>query len=61
MSVILGDWAHHPSVKQDPDLAEDVAVMQAELKRCKSILSGILISAARSAARTRRSPRSAPS
>lgn len=44
MSVILGDWMHHPTFAADPDLAEDVAVMQAELKRCKSILSGILIS-----------------
>lgn len=44
MSVILGDWVHHPTFADDPDLAEDVAVMQAELKRCKSILSGILIS-----------------
>jgi two-component system sensor histidine kinase RegB len=61
MSVILGDWAHHPSVKQDSDLAEDVALMQGELKRCKAILSGMLISAAKSGARTRRSPRSAPS
>lgn len=45
MSVILGDWAHHPSVKQDSDLAEDIALMQGELKRCKAILSGVLISA----------------
>jgi two-component system sensor histidine kinase RegB len=44
MSVILGDWVHHPTFAQDADLAEDVAVMQAELKRCKSILSDILIS-----------------
>jgi len=44
MSVILGDWAHHPMLADEPDLAEDVAVMQAELQRCKSILSGILIS-----------------
>jgi two-component system, sensor histidine kinase RegB len=44
MSVILGDWVHHPHFAGDPDLAEDLGVMQAELKRCKSILSGILIS-----------------
>jgi two-component system sensor histidine kinase RegB len=44
MSVILGDWAHHPTLAADTDLAEDVALMQAELARCKSILSDILIS-----------------
>lgn len=44
MSVILGDWAHHPTLAGDADLAEDVALMQAELARCKAILSDILIS-----------------
>jgi len=43
MSVILGDWAHLDGL--GPDLAEDVAAMQAELARCKSILSGILMAA----------------
>jgi len=45
MSVILGDWAREKSIAGDPDLAADVADMQAELKRCKSILSGILMAA----------------
>jgi len=45
MSVILGDWAHHPAIAQDPDLAADVTDMQAELQRCKGIVSGILMSA----------------
>ncbi|MDE1914530.1 MAG: HAMP domain-containing histidine kinase [Sphingomonadales bacterium] len=44
MSVILGDWMHHPTFATDAELSEDVALMQAELKRCKAILSGILIS-----------------
>jgi len=45
MSVILGDWAHHPAIADAADLAEDLADMQAELQRCKGILSGILMSA----------------
>jgi len=45
MSVILGDWAHHRAIAKDPDLAADVADMQAELQRCKGIVSGILMSA----------------
>lgn len=45
MSVILGDWAREKTIAGDPDLSADVADMQAELKRCKSILSGILMAA----------------
>lgn len=45
MSVILGDWAREQTIASDPDLSADVADMQAELKRCKSILSGILMAA----------------
>jgi two-component system sensor histidine kinase RegB len=45
MSVILGDWARHPAIAADAELAEDVAAMQAELQRCKGIVSGILMSA----------------
>ncbi|MBB3954780.1 ATP-binding protein [Novosphingobium sediminicola] len=45
MSVILGDWAREKTIAGDPDLAADVADMQAELKRCKTILSGILMAA----------------
>jgi len=45
MSVILGDWAHHAAIADDPDLAADVEDMQAELQRCKGIVSGILMSA----------------
>ena len=45
MSVILGDWAREKTIADDPDLSADVADMQAELKRCKSILSGILMAA----------------
>jgi two-component system sensor histidine kinase RegB len=45
MSVILGDWAREKTIAGDPDLSADVADMQAELKRCKAILSGILMAA----------------
>lgn len=45
MSVILGDWAHHPVVKATPELSDELDEMQTELKRCKTIVSGILISA----------------
>ena len=45
MSVILGDWVHHPVIAGDEELAADVTDMQTELQRCKGILSGILMSA----------------
>ena len=45
LSVILGDWQHMPRIAGDRDLAQDVADMQAEVARCKTIVSGILASA----------------
>lgn len=45
VSVILGDWARAPALQENPDLAEDIATMQAELARCKGIVTGILMSA----------------
>jgi len=45
LSVILGDWQHMPRIAGDKDLAQDVADMQAEVARCKTIVSGILASA----------------
>ncbi|HZX25780.1 MAG TPA: ATP-binding protein [Telluria sp.] len=45
LSVILGDWKHVPEIKRNPDLLEDLNEMQAQLKRCKSIVSAILLSA----------------
>jgi two-component system sensor histidine kinase RegB len=45
LSVILGDMAHHKTVRADNELGEDIATMQTELARCKSIVSGILMSA----------------
>lgn len=45
MSVILGDWQRHPAIAADPDLRDEVQDMASELRRCKAILSGILMSA----------------
>lgn len=45
MAVILGDWQHLPQVRAEPELAGDVAEMQAQVARCKTIVSGILLSA----------------
>jgi two-component system, sensor histidine kinase RegB len=56
LSVILGDWKRMPEFKKNPELLEEIAEMQTQLKRCKSIVSGILLSAGEtrgeSAART---------
>lgn len=45
LAVILGDWQHLPHFSSEPELAADVAEMQAQVARCKSIVSGILLSA----------------
>lgn len=45
LSVILGDWRRMPALTADPELAQEIAQMQAEVQRCKSIVTGILLSA----------------
>ncbi len=45
MAVILGDWKHDPAIAAHPTLQGEVAEMQAQVKRCKNIVSGILLSA----------------
>jgi two-component system sensor histidine kinase RegB len=45
LAVILGDWKHMPAVVRNPGLKEDIAEMEAQVQRCKSIVSGILLSA----------------
>jgi two-component system sensor histidine kinase RegB len=45
LSVILGDWKRMPEFKKNPELLEEIAEMQTQLKRCKAIVSGILLSA----------------
>jgi len=45
LAVILGDWKRMPEFKANPILLEEIAEMQTQLRRCKSIVSGILLSA----------------
>lgn len=45
LSVILGDWRRMRSFTEDPELLREIDEMQAQLQRCKSIVSGILLSA----------------
>jgi two-component system, sensor histidine kinase RegB len=44
LSVILGDWRRMPEFS-NAELQEEMVEMQAQLQRCKSIVSGILLSA----------------
>jgi len=44
LSVILGDWSRLPVIRESRDLAGEVVEMQAQLDRCKTIVSGILMS-----------------
>ncbi|MFL6710644.1 MAG: ATP-binding protein [Massilia sp.] len=45
LAVILGDWRRMPEFKNNPELLAEIGEMQDQLKRCKSIVSGILLSA----------------
>lgn len=45
IDVILGDWHHMPVLSADPELGEEITEMQVQIKRCKAIVSGILLSA----------------
>ncbi|SNS34443.1 two-component system, sensor histidine kinase RegB [Noviherbaspirillum humi] len=45
LSVILGDWRRMKEFKSNPELLEEITEMETQLKRCKSIVSGILLSA----------------
>ena len=45
LSVILGDWARMAPFAAEPELREEIEEMQIQLQRCKSIVSGILLSA----------------
>ncbi|MBZ9668651.1 ATP-binding protein [Mesorhizobium sp. ES1-3] len=44
ISVILSDWRHLRTLARNRELAADVAEMQAQIERCKRIVSGILMS-----------------
>ena len=45
LSVILGDWRRMPALTGDPELMDEIAAMEGEVRRCKSILTGIIVSA----------------
>ncbi|MFT3732763.1 MAG: ATP-binding protein [Hyphomicrobium sp.] len=45
LSVILGDWHRMPSITSNAELLQEVEEMQAAVKRCKTILTGVLLSA----------------
>ncbi len=45
ISVLLGDWQHMPELANNPDLNQDIEEMQTQVRRCKGIVSGILMSA----------------
>jgi two-component system sensor histidine kinase RegB len=45
LSVILGDWRRMPPFTEQPELQQEIDEMQAQLTRCKTIVSGILRSA----------------
>lgn len=45
LSVILGDWRRMPALSRDPSMLQEIDEMQAEVQRCKAIVTGILLSA----------------
>ncbi|RXF72735.1 HAMP domain-containing histidine kinase [Hansschlegelia zhihuaiae] len=45
LDVILSDWRRMPKLAKDKDLAAEIADMQEEVRRCKTIVTGILMSA----------------
>lgn len=45
LSVILSDWRRLPRLVEDPELSGEIEVMQAEVQRCKAIVTDILHSA----------------
>lgn len=45
LSVILGDWKRMPAFQGNYEILAEIEDMQAEVKRCKSIVTGILLSA----------------
>ncbi|ETR78764.1 histidine kinase [Afipia sp. P52-10] len=44
LSVILNDWQHMPSLNQSPETVQEIEEMQLQVERCKTIVSGILMS-----------------
>lgn len=44
LSVVLSDWRRMPALATMPELLEDLDEMQTAVQRCKSIVTGILLS-----------------
>lgn len=45
LDVILGDWRRMPELASDPELAQEIEDMRYEVRRCKAIVTGVLLSA----------------
>ena len=45
LAVILGDWQRMPAFNGDAETLQEINEMQAQVLRCKAIVSGILLSA----------------
>ncbi len=45
LDVILGDWRRMPIFAGNPELAQELEDMRGEVRRCKSIVTGVLMSA----------------
>jgi two-component system sensor histidine kinase RegB len=45
LSIILGDWRRMPELTADPEIASEIDAMRAEVARCKSIVTGVLLAA----------------
>ncbi|HEX8412796.1 MAG TPA: ATP-binding protein [Sphingomicrobium sp.] len=45
LAVILGDWKRMPALAADPELIAEIGEMQAEVQRCKAIVTGVLLAA----------------
>jgi len=45
MSVLVSDWRRHPVFRKNPGLLEELVDLDTELRRCKSIVTGILMAA----------------
>ena len=45
LAVILGDWQRMPQIARESDLMDDLHEMEHQVQRCKSIVTGVLMSA----------------
>lgn len=45
LSVILGDWRRMPALMADPELSQEIDAMREQVQRCKTIVTGTLLSA----------------